>query len=90
MPDRASIRQALIEMLEAETDAKHADLDEAANLRDGLGLDSVDLVSLVTQVERRYRVRLSADELEALTTVGDLLNLLEAKLSAPAPEPGPS
>ena len=26
MPDRASIRQALIEMLEAETDAKHADL----------------------------------------------------------------
>jgi acyl carrier protein len=86
VPDRATIRRTLTELLEAETDRKFPDLDEATSLREGLGLDSVDVVSLVAQVERRYRVRLSAEELEALTTVGDLLSLLEAKLTTPAPE----
>jgi acyl carrier protein len=83
MPDRASIRQALIELLEADTGEKHDHLAEDANLREGLGLDSVDLVSLVSQIERRFHLRLSQEELETLSTVADMLNMLEAKLTAP-------
>ncbi|HVS37155.1 MAG TPA: acyl carrier protein [Gemmataceae bacterium] len=84
MPDRASIRQTLIELLEADTGEKHENLPEDANLREGLGLDSVDVVSIVSQIERRFHLRLSQEELEKLGTVADVLNLLEAKLSAPA------
>ena len=87
MPDRASIRQTLIELLEADTGEKHANLAEDANLREGLGLDSVDVVSIVSQIERRFHLRLSQEELEKLTTVADVLDLLEAKLAAP---PAPS
>ena len=83
MPDRAFIRSTLIELLEADTGEKYADLDEGANLREGLGLDSVDVVSIVSQVERRFHIRLTHQELEKLVTVGDVLNLLEAKLNAP-------
>ena len=83
MPDRASIRQTLIELLEADTGEKHANLAEDANLREGLGLDSVDVVSIVSQIERRFHLRLSQEELEKLTTVADVLDLLEAKLAAP-------
>jgi acyl carrier protein len=85
MPDRQFIRQTLIELLEADTGEKHEDLDEGTNLREGLGLDSVDVVSIVSQIERRFRIRLSQQELEKLLTVADVLNLLETKLSA-APE----
>jgi acyl carrier protein len=84
MPDRATIRQALIELLEADTGEKHENLAEDANLREGLGLDSVDVVSIVSQIERRFHLRLSQEELEKLATVADVLNLLEAKLTAPA------
>ena len=52
------------------------------HLRDGLGLDSVDVVSIVSQIERRFRVRLSQPELENLATVGDVLNLIQSKLTA--------
>jgi acyl carrier protein len=76
------IRQTLIELLEADTGEKHAELDDKTNLREGLGLDSVDVVSIVSQIERRFRIRLSQQELEKLATVADMLNLLEQKLAA--------
>jgi acyl carrier protein len=83
MPDRALIRNTLIELLEADTGEKHGDLEDSANLREGLGLDSVDVVSIVSQIERRFHIRLTHEELEKLTTVADVLNLLEAKLNNP-------
>jgi acyl carrier protein len=81
--DRAFIRRTLIELLEADTGEKHAELDDSANLREGLGLDSVDVVSIVSQIERRFHIRLTHQELEKLLTVGDVLDLLESKLTIP-------
>jgi acyl carrier protein len=83
MPDRNEIRQILIELLEADTGEKFSDLADSKNLRDELGLDSVDVVSVVSQIERRFRIRLTHQELEKLVTVGDVLNLLETKLANP-------
>lgn len=83
MPDRAFVRNTLIELLEADTGEKYENLDDSVNLREGLGLDSVDVVSIVSQVERRFHIRLTHQELEKLVTVGDVLDLLEAKLASP-------
>ncbi len=83
MPDRATIRQTLIELLEADTGDKYPDLDDSTKLRnEGLELDSVDIVSIVSQIERRFRIRLTQQELEKLVTVSDVLNLLETKFAA--------
>jgi acyl carrier protein len=76
------IRQTLIELLEADTGEKYPDLDEKTNLREGLGLDSVDVVSIVSQVERRFRIRLTHEELQTLMSVADVLNLLQTKFAA--------
>jgi len=89
MPDRKLIRNTLIELLEADTGEKYPDLDDSTNLREGLGLDSVDVVSIISQVERRFHIRLTQQELEKLVTVVDVLDLLEAKLSAPAQDSAP-
>lgn len=87
MQDRNAIRQTLIELMEADTGGSYADIDESKNLRTDLGLDSVDVVSIVSQTERRFRIRLTQQELERLVTVGDVLDLLEMKLSEPAATP---
>jgi acyl carrier protein len=87
MLDRQTIRQTLIELLEADTGEKYPDLNDSKKLREEMGLDSVDVVSIVSQIERRFRIRLSQQELEVLVTVGDVLDLLQAKLAAvPASE----
>ena len=80
MQDRHTIRQTLVELMEADTGETYANLEDDKNLRTDLGLDSVDVVSIVSQVERRFRIRLSQQDLEKLATAGDVLDLLEAKL----------
>jgi len=86
MTDRQSIRQTLIELIEADTGEKVADLGDSMNIKEELGRDTVDVVSIVSQIERRYRIRLSHEELVKLTTAGDVLDMLEKKLAGPSAE----
>jgi len=81
MSDRKAIRQTLIDLLHDEIGEDFSNITDAKNLRTELGLDSVDVVSVISQVERRYRIRMTREELEKLVTVGDVLDLLQAKIS---------
>jgi acyl carrier protein len=83
MSNREQIRQTLIELIENDVGQKFDDLHDGKNLREDLSLDSVDVVSIVSQIERHFRIRLSQQELEKLVSVGDLLDLLQSKLDAP-------
>ncbi len=87
MADRESIRRTLVDFFEAETAEKIPALDDDKNLREELWLDSVDVVSIVMQIERHYRIRLAHQELEKLVHVGQLIDLIESKLAASAETP---
>ncbi len=80
MMDRTALLRALQEMLEEDRGEKFDTLEESVSLREGLGLDSVDLVTLVMQVQDRFRVVLTSDELEHVNTLKDLLDLMQTKL----------
>jgi acyl carrier protein len=82
--DRETLRRELMDLLESETGDRPADLDDGVQLREGLGLDSVDVVSLVMQIEGRYRIRLTQAELEKAATVGALLTLIQGKIAPTA------
>ena len=80
--DRPAILLKLADLLKAETDRPTDNLNEATAIREGLGLDSVDLMSVVTRVEEAYRVRFTHQDLEKVATVGDLVDLVVAKAAA--------
>jgi acyl carrier protein len=82
MTDRKAILQKLVEFLESDTDVRLEQVDESVSLREGLGLDSVDLVGIIMRIEGHYHIRLTQAELTELTTVGTLLDLIAAKLSS--------
>lgn len=82
--DRTRLRSELLEWLYQDTGQRYDHLDDSVTLREGLGLDSVDLVSLVMQIESRFRIRLDSQELQQVEKVGDLLDLIERKLQSPA------
>lgn len=44
-----------------------------------LGIDSIDLVDLVFQMEEKLGITFEDDELTEIKTVGDLIKLVEAK-----------
>jgi acyl carrier protein len=100
MSARETLRTTLLRLLDEEMGESFALPQDDQDLRETLGLDSVDLVGLVMRIEREFRVRLSPEELGQVKLVGDLLDLMEAKLAeaadappprgAAAPEPGPA
>lgn len=85
MTDRETLRSTLVELLEDEMGQPYDLSDDGADLRAGLGLDSVDVVGLVMRVERQFRIRLAMEELLEVKTVGDLLALVLSKTAALSP-----
>jgi acyl carrier protein len=79
--DRKGLATVLLEVLEDETGEKYPDLEDTTNLRDGLHLDSLDMVSTVLQIEVRLKVHIDSSELDKVATVGNLLDLLQTKLA---------
>lgn len=84
MTDRQAIMSKLVEFLEADTELRIENLEESLSMREGLGLDSVDLVGIIMRIEGHYRIRLSHAELETVATVGNLLDLIQAKIAEAA------
>lgn len=82
MTDRTEIFKKLVEILESDTEVKVDALDEGIAIRDGLGLDSVDLVGVIMRVEEAYRIRMTHQELEKVSLVKDLIDLIVAKTDA--------
>jgi len=80
MSARETLRSTLLSLLDEEMGQTFALPQDDQDLRETLGLDSVDLVGLVMRIEREFRVRLSPEELATVKRVGDLLDLMEAKL----------
>ena len=90
MTDRQEIQRKLVEFLESDSEVRLEHLDDSLSLREGLGLDSVDLVGIIMRIEGHYRIRLTHGELERVTTVGDLLDLIQAKIAGAAANPAPA
>ncbi len=78
---RDDLRGTLAALLEEEMGESY-DLADDREIREGLGLDSVDVVGLVMRVEREYRIRLSMEDLQGVRTVGEMIDLLQSKLDA--------
>ena len=49
------------------------------SFKEDLGADSLDLFELVMALEDEYSVEIPAEDLEQLTTVGEVMNYLKAK-----------
>lgn len=82
MMDREALRATLVTLLEEEMGESYDLADDASDLREGLGLDSVDVVGLVMRVERQFRIRLAMEELMEVRQLGQLLDLIQGKLAA--------
>ena len=52
---------------------------EASSFKEDLGADSLDLFELVMALEDEYSVEIPAEDLEQLTTVGEVMNYLKGK-----------
>jgi len=74
----AVVRAALAEALELPEE----EISEESRFKEDLEADSLDLVELLLEMERRYRFKVSDEEAAEILTVGDAVDLIIRKTAA--------
>lgn len=69
------MREIIAEQLSVDGDS----ITEASSFKDDLGADSLDLFELVMSLEEEYGVEIPAEDLEKITTVGEIIEYLKDK-----------
>lgn len=70
------VREFLIEDLEVEESA----ISPEANLKDDLGIDSLDFVDIVVIVERKFGFKIKPEEMVGVTTLSQFCDYIETKV----------
>lgn len=84
MANRDEVVTALKETLVERLKVDAATITEEANLFEDLGLDSIDLMTVVMAVEEKFSIEVTDEELEDVTTLGQAADLLSAKVGTNA------
>jgi acyl carrier protein len=74
------LREVAVEILSVEPDQ----VTERARFKEDLDADSLDLVELVMGLEERFDISVPEEELEDVTTVGQAVDVVMAKVGAEA------
>jgi len=80
--DKAAIIEKINDFLVDEFEVDADAIEPDANLKDTLGLDSLDYVDLVVTVESNFGVKLGEADFVGIATFNDFYNLIENKVAA--------
>ena len=78
----SEVQEKIINYLleESEKEIKPGEISSKSLLREDLGLDSMESVTMVMELEDHYNISIDNDELFELNTIGDLVKIVEEKV----------
>jgi acyl carrier protein len=80
--DKAEIIEKINDFLIDEFEVDGDEIEPDANLKDTLGLDSLDYVDLVVTVEANFGVKLGEADFVGIATFQNFYDLIENKVKA--------
>ena len=66
-------------VIEEKLNAEGVEITEKTDFKEDLNADSLDLFELVMALEDEYSIEIPADDLQKMTTVGDVIGYLKDK-----------
>lgn len=78
---RAEVRAKLFELMTQNARIDPEALREEARLGDDLRMDSLDLISVVNEVEHEFKITIPDDQLKQVKTVGAVVDALWERLA---------
>lgn len=73
------MKDRILEIIAEQFNVKVENLDEDTNFVDDLNVDSIELLELVMTIEDEFDLELEDEVLENLTTVGDVIDYIDAQ-----------
>lgn len=78
---REDLLKRLEEIIKVQDPAKTLLISEKTSLKDDLGVDSIELMEFVINVEDAFSISIPDEDVETLMTIGDLIDYLQKKLA---------
>jgi len=75
------IKETITRILEEKLAINEADIKDDARFYDDLGVDSLDFVEMIVDVEKTFNINIPDDEYERLRTVASLVAYVTKKVS---------
>lgn len=73
------IKNKILDIVAGKADVEKSELELSNNLTDDLGLDSLDGLEILIEVERECDITISDEEAEKLHTIGEIYELVKSK-----------
>ena len=69
--------EKIVDIIREQLNIDDIDINEDTSFKDDLGVDSLDLLELVMAFEEEYNIELNHEELEGISTVGDIMEFIK-------------
>ena len=69
--------ERIIDIIKEQLNIDDVEITEDTSFKDDLGVDSLDLLELVMAFEEEYNIELNPEELEGISTVGDIMEFIK-------------
>ena len=78
-----SIEKRVINILKAEANAGERDITLQSDLQDDIGLESIDIITVVFELEDEFNIEIPDQDIENVKTAGDIVRYVQNKVSTP-------
>ena len=69
--------EKIVSIIRTQLNIDDVEITEETSFKDDLGVDSLDLLELVMAFEEEYNIELNPEELEGISTVGDIMEFIK-------------
>lgn len=69
--------ERIVAIIKDQLNVDDIEITEDTSFKDDLGVDSLDLLELVMAFEEEYGIELNPEELEGISTVGDIMEFIK-------------
>lgn len=66
-------------IIESVSDIPKYQIDEKSSMIDDLDLSSLEILSIISEIEAKYSIKLSEEEMLSISTVNDLASIIKDK-----------
>lgn len=78
--EREEIKRTLYEMMSELLEREVDDIDESKALMDELDLSSLEIMTMIADLEEQFQIQIPENDIRGIVTVGDMIDFIyEAK-----------
>ena len=74
------LKKIILDQVILDRTATLDNLSEKTQLKSDLGIDSLDLINIVNDVEKQFEIEVDFESIEGLHTIGNCLSMIEQKV----------